>query len=119
MVDEITATRGEHTTVPACCNLLQLNPSLSLPLATVRLQEADLDRPLILTAEALTDNLMRMTALLDREGLPELAEAFRLGGWGGLPELAEAFRWGGEARLRRRISISPTGKKGIQAAVRQ
>ena len=104
MVDEITATRGEHTTVPACCNLLQLNPSLSLPLATVRLQEADLDRPLILTAEALTDNLMRMTALLDREGLPELAEA---------------FRWGGEARLRRWISSSLTGKKGIQAAVRR
>ena len=62
------------------------------PSPTVRLQEADLDRPLILTAEALTDNLMRMTALLEREGLPELAEAFRWGADGG----TEAFRLEGE-----------------------
>ena len=68
----------------------------------MRLQEADLDRPLILTAEALTDNLMRMTALLEREGLPELAEAFRLAGGGA----SRGLQVGGEARLRRRKSSS-------------
>lgn len=86
---------------PACCIPIYQNPSSfrARHSPTMLPQEADLERPLILTAEALSDNLTRMTALLGREGLPELAEAFRSGGGGLLgregllPELAEAFGW--------------------------
>lgn len=66
-----TTTLCNACLIPADCPLFLLN--------VVHNQTQQLKAPLALTPESLTGHLTRMCALLEREDLPDLAEAFRVG----------------------------------------